>query len=162
MRKKGIVLDMATTKTNQNLKRVKKMAKRAKIDRITNRFMINLVWGIVLIIALLYMQDMLLIKWQVMKYPAIVFAVAAVALFVCGKLRVIKNKSRAYDYSIFTAVLAVCSFIMAYYHKIRLVIGTSLDSRWWTIWGPIALTLAYLAFSFIWTVVSIAIVERKK
>lgn len=161
MRQKGIVLDMAT-KTNQKVKREKKMAKRAKIDKITNRFMINLVWGIVLIIVMLYMQDVLFTRWQIMKYPAIVFAVAAVALFVCGKLNVIKNKTRAYDYSIFMAVLAICSCIIAYYHKIRLVVGTGLDSRWWVLWGPIALTLAYLVFSFIWTVVSIAIIERKK
>lgn len=162
MRKKGIVLDMAITKTNQKLKREKKLAKRTKIDKITNRFMINLVWGIVLIILLLYMQDVLVFNWQIMKFPAIIFAVAAVALFACGKLGVIKNKSRAYDYSIFTAVLAVGSFIIAYYHKIRLVVGTSLDSRWWVIWGPVSLILAYLVFAFIWTVVSIAIVEKKK
>ena len=162
MRQKGIVLNMATTKTNQKLKREKKMAKRAKIDKITNRFMINLVWGIVVLMFLLYMQDTLLINSQIMKYPGIVFAVLAVGLFICGKFGIIKNKSRAYDYSIFTLVLAVCSFIMAYYHKIRLVVGTSLDSRVWTNWGPIALTIAYLAFSFVWTVVSIAIVERKK
>ena len=162
MRKKGIVLDMAATKINQKLKRENKIAKKTKIDRITNRFMINLVWGIALIIVMLYMQDVLVYQWPVMKYPAIIFAVAAVALFVCGKLNVIKNKSRAYDYSIFMAVLAVGSLIIAYYHKIRLVIGTGLHSNWWVLWGPIALTIAYLVFSFVWTVVSIAIVEKKK
>lgn len=161
MRKKGIVLDMAI-KTNQKLKREKKVEKRSKIDKITNRFMINLVWGIVLIIVLLYMQNVLFTRWQIMKFPAIIFAVAAAALFVCGKFNVIKNKTRAYDYSIFMAALAICSFIIAYYHKIRLVVGTGLDSRWWVLWGPIALTIAYLVFSFVWTVVSIAIVERKK
>ncbi len=162
MQKKGIVLDMATTKTNQELKKEKKLAKRAKIDKATNRFMVNLVWGIVLIIALLYMQNMLLINPGAMKAPAIIFAVAAVVLFVCGKIGVIKNKGRAYDYSVFTAVLTVGSLIIAYYTKIRLVVGTSLDSRWWITWAPVSLIIAYLVFAFIWTAIIVARVEKNK
>lgn len=162
MRKKGIVLDMAAAKTNQDLKREKKLAKRAKIDKATNRFMINLVWGIVLIIALLYMQNTLMVNSGAMKIPAIIFAVAAVALFVCGKLGVIKNKGRAYDYAIFTAVLAVGSLIIAYYTKIRLVIGTSLDSRWWITWAPVTIIVVYLVLAFIWTVITVARAEKNK
>ncbi len=162
MRKKGNVLDMAAAKTNQNLKREKKLARKAVIDKATNRFMINLVWGIVLIIALLYMQNMLITNWGVMKIPAVIFAIAAVALFVCGKVGVIKNKGRAYDYAVFTAVLTVGSLIIAYYHKIRLVVGTSLDSRWWITWAPITLIIAYLVFAFIWTAITVARAERTK
>lgn len=162
MRKKGNVLDMAAAKINQNLKREKKLARKAKIDKATNRFMINLVWGIVLIIALLYMQNVLVINPGIMKIPAIVFAVAAVALFVCGKLEIIKNKGRAYDYSVFTAVLTVGSLIIAYYTKIRLVVGTGLDSRWWVTWAPVTLIVAYLVFAFIWTAVTVARAERNK
>lgn len=153
---------MAAAKTNQNLKREKKLARKAVIDKATNRFMINLVWGIVLIIALLYMQNTLVINPGSMKIPAIIFAVMAVALFVCGKIGVIKNKGRAYDYAVFTAVLTVGSLIMAYYPKIRLVVGTSLDSRWWVTWAPITLVLAYLVFAFIWTAITVARVERNK
>lgn len=153
---------MAAAKTNQNLKREKKAEKRRRIDRITNRFMINMSWGILCIIILLYMQNILLVNPGVLKIPAIIFGVAAVALFVCAKLNVFKNTWRAYHYSIFALVAAVVSLIMAFYPKIRLVVGTGLDSRWWVTWGPIGGILIYLVVMFVVTAVLVARIEKRK
>lgn len=161
MRQKGYVLDMAA-KMNQNLKREKKAEKRRKIDKITNWFMISMSWGILLIIVLLYMQNILVANPGVLIIPGIILALGAAVLFVCGKLNVIKNTSRAYNNAIFTAVLAVGSFLIAFYPKIRLVVGTGLDSRWWVTWAPITVILVYLAVAFVLTAVGVARVERKK
>ncbi len=161
MRQKGYVLDMAA-KMNQNLKREKKAEKRRKIDKITNWFMISMSWGILLIIVLLYMQNVLVANPGVLIIPGIIFALGAIALVVCGKMNVIKNTSRAYNNAIFTAALAVGSFLIAFYPKIRLVVGTGLDSRWWVTWAPITVILVYLAVAFVLTAVGVARVEKRK
>lgn len=162
MRQKGYVLDMAATKTNQNIKREKKAEKRRKIDKITNWFMISMSWGILLIIILLYMQNTLVANPKVLIIPGIIFALAAGALFVLAKINLIKNVIRAYNNAVFTLVLAVGSFLIAFYPRIRLVVGTSLDSRFWVTWAPITIIIAYLAVAFVLTSVGVARVERKK
>ncbi len=162
-----------SAKLNQTAKKEKKMAKREKIDKATNKFMINLSWGIFVIILIRIIENgftgsAVLVMPTVMKVLAVVFALIATGLFVCGKMNVLKNKQRVYDYAIFTVALTVGSLIIGFYSKIRLIAGgispqlLNVDSRWWFSWGLIAGVIVYLVVMFVWTVVRIALIERKK
>ncbi|MBQ9757706.1 MAG: hypothetical protein IJW15_04765 [Clostridia bacterium] len=157
---------------NQNLKRQKKLEKRAKIDKATNRFMINLSWGLLAILCLRFVENGFLGSAAasmptVMKSFAAVFAVVAVALAVCGKYRVFKNTARAFDYSIFALVACLVSLFIGFYAPIRLFLGgffeglLSVDSRWWISRGPITLIVIYLVLDFLWIGFKIAKVEHK-
>ncbi len=162
-----------SAKLNQTAKKEKKMAKREKIDKATNKFMINLSWGILVIILIRIIENgftgsAVLVMPTVMKVLAVVFALIATGLFVCGKMSVLKNKQRVYDYAIFTVALTVGSLIIGFYSKIRLIAGgispqlLNVDSRWWFSWGLIVGVVAYLVVMFVWTFVRIALIERKK
>jgi len=98
------------TKTNQNIKREKRIEKKAKIDKATNRFMINLSWGIVAILGLRFVENgflgsMAVSMPTIMKVLAAVFAVIAIGLAICGKMNVFKNTSRTFDYAVFRAMI---------------------------------------------------------
>ncbi len=162
-----------SAKLNQTAKKEKKMAKKEKIDKATNKFMINLSWGILVIILIRIIENgftgsAVLAMPTIMKVLAVVFAVLAIGLFVCGKMNILKNKQRVYDYAIFAAALTVGSLIIGFYSKIRLVAGgispqlLNVDSRWWFSWGLIAGVVAYLVVMFVWTVVRISLIERNK
>lgn len=162
-----------SAKINQTVKKEKKLAKKAKIDKATNKFMINLSWGIFVIILIRIIENgftgsSVIVMPTIMKVIAAVFAVVAIGLFVCGKMNVLKNKQRVYDYAIFAVALTVGSLIIGFYSKIRLVAGgispqlLNIDSRWWFSWGLIVAVVAYLVVMFIWTVVRIALIERNK
>lgn len=157
---------------NQNIKRQKRMEKRAKIDKATNRFMINLSWGLLGILCLRFVENGFLGSAAasmptVMKVLAGVFAAVAIALAVCGKYRVFKNTSRTFDYSIFAAVVCLVSLFIGFYAPIRLFLGSmfkgllSVDSRWWISRGPITLIVVYLIVDFLWIAFKIARVEHK-
>ena len=77
-------------KANQEIKRERNRAKRAQIDKATNGYMINLAWGVLVIILLRFVEtgysgNMVLSMPVILRVMAGIFAVAAVGLFVCGK-----------------------------------------------------------------------------
>ncbi len=165
---------MAVAKSNQELKREKQREKRQSLDRLTNRFMINLAWGIVGIVALRFVENgygsasTILQMPTTMKVFAGIFAVLAVGLFVCGRFNVLKNTCRCYNYAIFSAVIALISLWIGFYAQIRLFFVNiipalgGLDSRWWISWGPIAAVIIYLVVMLIWTGVRVAVIEKGK
>ncbi len=153
-------------KTNQELKRQKKAEKRAKVEKTTNWFMINLAWGVFALIAMRYMEQSIIIIPNGMYIPAIIFAVAAVALLVLGFTKVIKNKSRAVNYAILSAVAAVVCLYFNYYHLVRNALPSLrailTTSQWWTTGLVSVAILVYLVAAFIYTAVKIALIEKKK
>ncbi len=158
--------------TNQKIKKEKKRAKRASIDKLTNWYMINLAWGILAIVILRFIEsgysspETILVMPVLLKSFLLVFALISVALFLCGKLWLSKYKSRLYNYSIFSAVLAIVSAWIAFYPQIRNVLVSlfpglySLDSRWWVSWGLIVLLIVYLIVSLIGVSIKAACIER--
>lgn len=134
-------------KTNQELKRKKKAEKKAKVDKITNWFMINMAWGVLGFIVLRYMSNSLIYDYNAetgamdgfkagLGKFAIVLGVLAIILLVWGiltKLNVVKssdrtkpclkklfsNPQRFINYGIFTAVIAVIAFYLSVYVKAR-------------------------------------------
>ena len=165
-------LDMAIAKSEQEIKREAKREKRNVIDKLTNRYMINLCWGILGIVLLRFVEsgysssDTILIMPVIMKSLAGAFAVFAIALFALGKTSVIKNTSRAYNYALFCGVLTLIALWIAFYAQVRLVFGKmfpavlALDSRWWISWGIIVLLVAYLIISLIFTAFKIRKIEK--
>ncbi len=159
---------MASAKTNQNLKRARKIEKRATIDKATNWFMINLSWGILAIIILSGIQNKIMVNPKSAFIPAIIFAVLAVGLYVCSKaIKALKNPKRFFNYSIFSVVIAVVSLYIGLYPQIRNFAGglfpslLDLDSRIWLTRGPITLIGVYLLVAFVLTAIKIAKVEKK-
>lgn len=159
---------MASAKTNQNVKRIRKMEKRATIDKATNWFMINLAWGILAIIILSGIQNKLLINPKAAFTPTIIFAVLAVGLYVCSKaIKALKNPKRFFNYAVFSLVIAVVSLYIGLFPQIRNIAGTlfpsilNLDSRVWITRGPITLIAVYLVVAFVLTAIKIAKVEKK-
>ncbi len=165
---------MAAAKSNQEIKRERKRAKRESVDRLTNGYMINLAWGILGIVVLRFVEsgyssaDTVLIMPYVMKTLAAVFAAAAVCLFILGGTGVIKNSRRARNYGIFAVALTVVSAWIGFFQQIRLAAIKlfpqlySLDSRWWISWGPITLLVIYLILALIWTCIRAAAIEKGK
>ncbi len=143
-------------------KRQKKLEKRMKVDKVTNWFMINLAWGVLALILLRYMENTIMIHPERMLIPAIIFGVIAVVLFVLGGMKIIKNKSRAFNYGIFTAVAAVFSLYLTYFARIRYALGAFGDTRWWMSWGPSLAIALYLLGAFIFTAIKIARIEKNR
>ena len=162
------------SKKTQEIKREKKRLKREKIDKTTNRYMINLAWGVWVIILLRLVEsgytstDTVLQMPVTMKVFAGIFAAMSVALFICGGKNVLNKKSTFISYGIFTAVLALGSLWIGFYADIRNIIGAvlpsilNIDSRWWISRGPIVIVIAYLVVSLVWTAVKVALIEKGK
>lgn len=160
--------------SNQAIKRERKREKKATIDKLTNWYMINLAWGILGIVFLRIIEsgynstNMLLKMPVIMKVFIGVFALIAIALFVCGKFLLAKYKSRFYNYGIFSCVLTLISAWIGFFPQIRSFLAGmfpslySLDSRWWVSWGIIILIAVYLVVSLISTSVKIALIEHGK
>lgn len=160
-------------KINQDIKREKKRAKRASIDKATNGYMINLAWGIFLIIILRFVEsgyssgDTVLMMPVLMKVLAGVFAALAVLLFVFGNKNK-KYKSRLFGYGFFAAALALGSLWIGFFPQIRMFLGSinesilNIDSRWWISRGPIILVAVYLVVTLVLTAVKIALIEKGK
>ena len=164
---------MAVAKSNDELKREKKREKRQLLDRLTNRFMINLSWGVAGIVALRVIErgysssDTILQMPVIMKVFAGIFAVLAIALAVCGKMKVIKNTTRCYDYAIFTGVVALTALWIGFYDKIIFFVRNVLnitvnDSRWFISWGLIVGIVIYLVLMLVWTVIRVTMIEKGK
>jgi len=137
---------MAVNK-NQELKKQKKAEKQAKLDKITNWFMINLAWGVFGFIVLRYMSNSLINDWDIetgemdtfkalLGKFGIVFAIIAVILVVWGiltKFNVVKlsanakpilkklcsNSQRFINYGVFVAVLAIVAHYLSIHVMVR-------------------------------------------
>ena len=166
-------LEMAVAKSNDELKRERKREKTRALERTTNRFMINLAWGIVGIVLLRIVErgyssaDTILQMPVIMKVLAVIFALGAIALFVCGKKGFIKNTTRCYDYAVFTLVAALASLWIGFYEKMIVVARnvfniTASDSRWFISWGLIAAVVVYLVAMLVWTIIRVAMIEKGK
>ena len=161
-------------KVGQEAKREKNRLKRAKIDSTTNGYMINLAWGVFVIILLRFVEsgymsaDTVLTMPVLMKVLAGIFAVAAVALFVCGKCDFLESKKRFYGYSAFSLVLAIGSLWIGFFSNIRNFFVAlnpalvNLDSRWWISRGMITVVAVYLVVTLITTTVKITLIEKGK
>ncbi|MBR5614915.1 MAG: hypothetical protein IKW64_06440 [Clostridia bacterium] len=167
-----MVFDMVA-KANQEIKRERNRAKRAQIDKATNGYMINLAWGVLVIILLRFVEtgysgNMVLSMPVILKTMAGIFAAAAVGLFVCGKLKVLDKACTFYKYCAFAAVLALGSLWIGFFAQIRNILGgineslLLVDSRWWVSRGPIVLVAAYLVITLIWTAIKVAKLEKGK
>ncbi len=162
------------SKKTQELKREKKRLKREKIDKTTNQYMINLAWGVLVIILLRLVEsgytsaDTVLQMPVTMKVFAGIFAVVAAGLFVCGGKNVAGKKSTFIGYGIFAVVLALGSLWIGFYADIRNVLGAvspgilNIDSRWWVSRGPIVIVVAYLVVTLVWTTIKVALIEKGK
>ena len=165
-------------KTNQDLKRRRKMEKRAKVDKAANWFMINMAWGVLGFLILRYLENSLIMNMvatqNVMKVVAIIIGVGAVVLAVLGfasksgTIKCIKNSKRAFDYAIFSAVVAAVALYLGFYHNVRNVVISvlpflgSLQSGWWTTDALSILIGIYLVAAFVFTAVKIWVIEHKK
>ena len=161
-------------KMGQEAKRERNRLKRAKIESTTNGYMINLAWGVFVIILLRFVEsgfmsaDTVLLMPVLMKVFAGIFAASAIGLFVCGKLNLLANKKRFYGYSAFSLVLAIGSLWIGFFSNIRnFFVGISpslanLDSRWWISRGMITVVAVYLVVTLITTTVKITLIEKGK
>ena len=97
-----------------------KITKRERNEKLTNRYMVQLTWGIVgILIFILVYRACLKPSTLVMVQPfawvmTAVFPISAIVLTFLGKSGVIKNKSRAYNYAIFTGVCTFFALWLAY------------------------------------------------
>ena len=160
-------------KMNQDIKREKRRAKRAQIDKATNGYMINLAWGIFMIILLRIIEsgyasgNMVLVMPVIMKVMAGIFAAASVLCFVFGARRE-KARERLFNYGFFAAVLVLGTLWIGFFPQVRLFLGNinadvlNIDSRWWISRGPIVLVVVYLVVTLVLTTVKIALIEKGK
>ena len=165
---------MASAKSDMEHKREKRRAKREKIEKLTNWYMINLSWGVLGFIALGLVERLygsastVLTAPIVMKVIGAVFAVSAAALFVIAKAAKIKNTQRAVNYSIFLGVIALISLCIGFYSNIRNLLVTAipmlgnLRSEWWYAWGFRYLLIIYLAAAFIVVTIKTAVYSKSK
>lgn len=159
---------------SQELKRERNRARREKIDKTVNGYMINLAWGILVIILLRFVEtgyssgDTVLQMPLIMKVLAGVFGLGAAALFVCGGMNVLNKKSTFIGYAIFVLVLVLGSLWIGFFPQMRsLLVGinpglANVDSRWWISRGPIVLVVAYLVITLVLTAIKITLIEKGK
>lgn len=159
---------------NQEIKREKKRAKRERIDKTTNQYMINLAWGILVIILLRFVEagytssNTILQMPGIMKTFACVFAVVSVGLFVCGGKNLFDKKATFLGYAAFALTLTLGAVWIGFYPEIRNLLGgispaaLNVDSRWWISRGPIVVVVTYLVLTLVWTAVKISMIERGK
>lgn len=152
---------MAVSKSDIELKRVKRRERKEKIDKLTNWYMINLSWGILGFIALGFIESgysnsaTVLEMPIIMKILAAVFFVGAAALAMLGKCGIIKNKKRAFDYSAFLGVLTLVSLWIGFYANIRMAAVSlipalkDIRSEWWYSRGFRYLLAIYLIVGFV-------------
>lgn len=155
-------------------KRERRRAKREKIDKLTNWYMINLSWGVLCFIALGIVENLygsastVLTAPLTMKIVGLVLAIASIAVFVLGKTGVIKNTKRANHYSIFLGVAALVSLWIGFYAVIRSAVITvipalaNLRSEWWFAWGFRYLIAIYLILGFIVISIKTALASKGK
>ncbi len=161
-------------KASQNIKKEKIRAKRARIDSITNKYMVNLAWGIFVIILLRFVEsgfmsvDMISSMPTTMKVFAVIFGVIGAGLLVCGKMNVLEKGKTFNGYGLFALVMALGSAWIGFYAKTRNILGNikpallNLDSRWWISWGPIIAVVVYLVVTLVITIIRVAMIDKEK
>lgn len=161
-------------KISAETKRERNRQKRAKIDATTNKYMINLAWGIFVIILLRFVEsgyssaNTVLAMPVVMKSMAVVFGVLGIGLLVCGKLNLLTRKDLFYGYGAFCLALMAGSLWIGFFSDIRnFFVGinpalSDVDSRWWISRGPIVFVAIYLVATFIFTAIKVALIEKGK
>jgi len=165
---------MSISKSDIALKREKRRAKKERIDKLTNWFMINLSWGVLGLIILGFIESAYSNVSTVLTAPIVVRILAGV-FFVCGavmfglfKAGKIKNADRAKNYSIFLGVLTLISLWLGFWVQIRnIVIAVipalaNLRSEWWYVWSLRYLLVAYLVVAFIVVTVKTTLAEKGK
>ena len=154
-------------KTGEKLRRMEE--RHNEKDRLTNWYMINLTWGAVAMGVLIYLQNcyktasiavhMQLVTWIMTA----VFAAAAIVVFALGKTKVIKNYSRAKNYSIFLAVCALASLWLSVYNPIRAFVESIINkfdplfmiNSHWNIWILMLGVGIYLVAAFIYYLIKL-------
>ncbi len=142
-----------------------KETKRERNEKLTNRYMIQLSWGVLGIIAFVLIYnasknaDTLVMIQPLAWILTGVFTAGAFLLWVLGKTGIINNTDRAYNYAIFTSVCALFSLWLALYNRLRMIMEDVLQAitqnptlivdSYWNVRIPIILIVAYLVIAFI-------------
>lgn len=148
-------------------KKEKRVLKRRQEERLTNWYMINMCWSIFGIVALFIIQRVYAAASvnaaRLTAYEITMWSIAgaaligAVVLLVLGAKGVIKNKSRAKNYSIFLFIVAGSSaFVVAWRVYIRslvaMLFGTSnflYMGSYWGIWLLMLACVAWIVVAFV-------------
>ncbi len=150
-------------------KNANKITKRERNEQLTNWYLVNLCWGIIGFLALIFVKrgyssgDTIGMMQPLMWCLVGFFAVATVALFFIGKN--LRNGRRAINYSVFMLVCTVVSLWLALYNKIRPVIESIAQTilgnpaltigTFWNVWLPMIGIGAYLVVTFVWLAIRV-------
>lgn len=155
---------MADKKARMADKNERRRLKHEKLEKLTNWYMINLCWGVFAIIILKFIDNGYLsgstigIMNPLLWVVTALLAVGAVVVFVLGKKGIIKNFSRAKNYTIFLGVSTIGSLLVVLYPQIRSLLMkvipalSSVHSSWRVYWIMIAIVV-YLIAAFIYYLV---------
>ena len=162
---------MSKKKTNV---KPKSNSLKERNEHLTNMYMIQLCYGLLGIIILLFMANTLYSNPSTLQHMQTVtwicfsvFLVVCIALIVIGLL---KNKSRVKNYGIFSGVISLVFLWLSLFNSIRIpleqfvktVTGGKIQAvnSYWNTRIPIILIVAYLIIAFI--VFSIKVTRKKK
>lgn len=146
-------------------RRAAHVAREEYKEHLTNWYMLQLTWGIVGILALLFVGSLyknvnVLLHMQTITWVITgVFALGGLVVFGLGKAKVIKNTKRANNYAIFLGVCALFGLWLALYNKIRPIIESAARAisgnealavnSYWNTRIPIIAIVLYLVVSFV-------------
>lgn len=146
--------------------------RKERNEHLTNWYMINLSFGVLGIILLLFFKNgynnmsllpyMNTFSWILTA----IFALGAVVVFILGKSNVIKNVKRAGHYSILLIVCALVMLWLALYNDLRPLIESIARTifnnpnlavySYWNVRIPIIGICAYLIIAFVGYVIAIS------
>lgn len=154
---------MATPEQQKKMaeKKQQRKIKHEKQEHLVNWYMINMCWGIFAIILLKFIDNGYLsgstvgimnpFMWTVTG----VLAAGAVAVFILGKIGIIKNSKRANNYTVFLGISAIGSALVVLYPQIRTALMpmipalSSVHSSWRVYWMMLAIVL-YLLIALVY------------
>lgn len=150
-------------------KNANKITKRERNEHLTNWYLVNLCWGILGVLALIFIKrgyssgDTIGFMQPMMWSLTVVFAISAIVLFVIGKKYT--KGHRVLNYSGFMLVCTIVFLWLALYNKIRPIIesvGQTLlrnpsltIGTFWNVWIPMIAIGAYLVVAFIWLAIKV-------
>jgi len=146
--------------------------RKERNEHLTNWYMINLSFGVLGIILLLFFKNgynnmsllpyMNTFSWILTA----IFALGAVVVFILGKSNVIKNVKRAGHYSILLIICALVTLWLALYNDLRPLIESIARTifnnpnlavySYWNVRIPIIGICAYLIIAFVGYVIAIS------
>lgn len=146
-----------------------KITKRERNEQLTNWYLINLCWGIIGFIVLIFIKngyssgDTIGFMQPMMWVLTGAFAISAIAFYVIGKKY---NKGqRVINYSAFMFVCTIVSLWLAFYNKIRPIIESVAQTllrnplltigTFWNVWIPMIAIGVYLVVTFIWLTIKV-------